>query len=114
MTKSTRYVGLNVHGETITAAVAAERRAPENLGQFRNSPESVRTFIEKLGDRREPKVCYEAGADGHPLFWQLDGVSAAPRPQSSTDLTIRGPLHPSSLGWMEQECNQQTDLGISE
>jgi transposase len=60
MTKNTRYLGLDVHGETITAAVAVGRAAPESLGQFRNSPESVRKFFDKLGDRRELKVCYEA------------------------------------------------------
>src|SRR5215207_6654770 len=71
MTKNTRYVGLDVHGETITAAVAAERKPPESLGQFPNSPESVRKFIDKLGDRRELKVCYEAGPTGYALYWQL-------------------------------------------
>ena len=71
MTKNTRYLGLDVHGETITAAVAAGRKPAESLGQFPNSPESVRKFIEKLGDRRELKVCYEAGPTGYALFWQL-------------------------------------------
>jgi transposase len=73
MTKNTRYLGLDVHGETITAAVAVGRAAPESLRQFRNSPESVRKFIDKLGDRRELKVCYEAtaGRTGYALFWQL-------------------------------------------
>jgi transposase len=73
MTKNTRYLGLDVHGETITAAVAVGRAAPESLRQFRNSPESVRKFIDKLGDRRELKVCNEAtaGRTGYALFWQL-------------------------------------------
>jgi transposase len=71
MTKNTRYLGLDVHGETITAAVAVGRAAPESLGQFRNSPESVRKFIDKLGVRDELKVCYEAGPTGYALFWQL-------------------------------------------
>jgi transposase len=51
--------------------VAAERKAPASLGQFPNSPESVRKFIEKLGDRHELKVCYEAGPTGYALYWQL-------------------------------------------
>jgi transposase len=71
MSKSTRYLGLDVHGETIVAAVA-ERRAPaRNLGQFPNRPESVRKLIEKLGQGDELKVCYEAGPTGYALYWQL-------------------------------------------
>ena len=32
MSKNTRYLGLDVHGETITAAVAAGRTPPESVG----------------------------------------------------------------------------------
>lgn len=47
MEKITRYVGLDVHGETIAAAVAEGRGRLRNLGQFANRPESVRKFIEE-------------------------------------------------------------------
>ena len=71
MSKSTRYLGLDVHAETITAAVAEGRKKVRSLGQFPNRPESVRKFIEKLGGAEGLKVCYEAGPTGYALYWQL-------------------------------------------
>ena len=35
MRKSTRYLGLDVHAETITAAIAEGRRKVRSLGQIR-------------------------------------------------------------------------------
>jgi hypothetical protein len=52
MRKNTRYLGLDGHEETITAAGAAKQGAPESLVLFRNSPESVRKFFDNLGDPR--------------------------------------------------------------
>jgi transposase len=74
MDNSTRYVGLDVHGETIAAALASGRGEVRSLGRFPNRPESVRKFIEQLGDRRHLKVCYEAGPTGYALYWQLTGL----------------------------------------
>ena len=71
MSKGTRYLGLDVHAETITAAVAEGRKKVRSLGQFPNRPESVRKFIEKLGGAEGLKVCYEAGPTGYALYWQL-------------------------------------------
>jgi transposase len=71
MDKTTRYVGLDVHGDTIVAAVAEGRGAVRNLGTFPNRPESVRKFIEQLGRGADLKVCYEAGPTGYALYWQL-------------------------------------------
>jgi len=34
MSKNTRYLGLDVHAETITAAIAEEGRRSEALGNF--------------------------------------------------------------------------------
>jgi transposase len=64
-------LGLDVHAETITAAVAEGRKKVRSLGQFPNRPESVRKFIEKLGGAEGLKVCYEAGPTGYALYWQL-------------------------------------------
>lgn len=71
MEKTTRYVGLDVHGETIAAAVADGRGEIRSLGRFPNRPESVRKFIEQLGKPKHLKVCYEAGPTGYALYWQL-------------------------------------------
>jgi transposase len=71
MEKNTRYVGLDVHAETIAAAVAEGKGKVRSLGQFPNRPESVRKFIEKLGEAQTLRVCYEAGPTGYALYWQL-------------------------------------------
>jgi transposase len=71
MSKNTRYLGLDVHAETITAAIAEGRMKVRNLGQFPNRPEAVKKFIEKLGNRKTLQVCYEAGPTGYALYWQL-------------------------------------------
>ncbi len=71
MSKNTRYLGLDVHAETITAAIAEGRQKIRSLGQFPNRPEAVRKFIEKLGGPNTMRVCYEAGPTGYALYWQL-------------------------------------------
>lgn len=64
MEKITRYVGLDVHGEMIAAAVGEGHGTVRSLGQFPNRPEAVRRFIEQLGGAAGLKVCYEAGPTG--------------------------------------------------
>jgi transposase len=64
-------LGLDVHAETITAAIAEGRQKVKSLGQFPNRPEAVRKFIDKLGGLKGLKVCYEAGPTGYALYWQL-------------------------------------------
>ena len=71
MTKTTRYLGLDVHSQTIAAAVAQGRKKVRSLGQIPNRPEAVRKFIDKLGGTKGLKVCYEAGPTGYALYWQL-------------------------------------------
>lgn len=71
MWKSTRYLGLDVHAQTITAAIAEGRKNVRSLGQLPNRPEAVSKLIEKLGGSAGLKVCYEAGPTGYALYWQL-------------------------------------------
>jgi transposase len=71
MSNCTRYLGLDVHAETITAAIAEGRGKIRSLGKFPNRPEAVRKLIEKLGGGKNLKVCYEAGPTGYALYWQL-------------------------------------------
>jgi transposase len=77
MEKTTRYVGLDVHGETIAAAVGEGHGQVRSLGQFSNRPESVRKFIEQLGGPQGLKICYEAGPTGYALYWQLTKMGVA-------------------------------------
>jgi transposase len=71
MAKCTRFVGLDVHAETITAAVAEGRGKVAALGTIPNRPEAVRRLLKKLGKPSELRVCYEAGPTGYALYWQL-------------------------------------------
>ena len=82
MMKTTRYVGLDVHGETIAAAMGDGYGKARSLGQFPNRPEAVRKFIDQLGPEGL-KVCYEAGPTGYAPYWQLTkmGVGAMSSPR---------------------------------
>jgi transposase len=66
-----RFVGLDVHAETIAVAVAESDHEVRSLGVIPNRPESVRRLIRKLGDPRHLRVCYEAGPTGFVLYWQI-------------------------------------------
>lgn len=71
MPKNTRFVGLDVHAETIAIAVAEGRDEVRSLGTIANRPEAVRRLLGKLGKLAELRVCYEAGPTGYALYWQL-------------------------------------------
>jgi transposase len=71
MGKNTRFVGLDVHAETIAVAVAEGRNRVRSLGTIANRPEAVRRLLGKLGKLTDLRVCYEAGPTGYALYWQL-------------------------------------------
>ena len=74
MAKNTRFVGLDVHAETIAVAVAEGRGKVRSLGTIPNRAEAVRRLLGKLGKPEELRVCYEAGPTGYALYWQLTGM----------------------------------------
>jgi len=69
--KNIRFVGLDVHAETVAAAVADSDGEVRSLGMIPNRPESVRKLVRKLGPAHSLRVCYEAGPCGYVLYWQL-------------------------------------------
>jgi transposase len=66
-----RFIGLDVHAETIAAAVAEPHGEIRSLGVIPNRPESVHRLLRRLGPARELRVCYEAGPTGYVLYWHL-------------------------------------------
>src|SRR2546425_10874103 len=71
MPPNLRYVGLDVHAETIAVAVAEPDGEVRPLGIIPNRPEAVAKLIHKLGPRGQLWACYEAGPCGYVLYWQL-------------------------------------------
>ena len=64
-----RFVGVDVHAETI--AVAETGGAMRSIGVIPNRLESVRKLVHKLGPVQHLRACYEAGSTGYVLYWQL-------------------------------------------
>jgi len=71
MREKLRFLGLDVHAETIAAAVAEPDGEVRSLGTIANREDSIRKFIKKLGSPEQLRACYEAGATGLVLYWQL-------------------------------------------
>jgi len=66
-----RFVGLDVHADTIAVAVAEAGGEVRSLGIIPNRLESIRKVIGKLAPIETLKCCYEAGPTGYVLYWQL-------------------------------------------
>jgi transposase len=60
-----RFIGLDVHAETIAVAVAEPQGEVRALGVIPNRPESIRRLVNKLGPAGQLRVCYEAGPTGY-------------------------------------------------
>ncbi len=69
-----RFVGLDVHADTIAVAIAEPNGEVRSIGSIPNRPESIRKLIGKLRPVNQLRVCYEAGPTGYVLYWQLTAL----------------------------------------
>ena len=77
MKEKVRFLGLDVHAETITVAIADPDGSVRSLGTIANRAESIRKLVKKLGPAEQLKACYEAGPTGYVLYWQLAELGVA-------------------------------------
>jgi len=72
-----RFIGLDVHADTIAVAVAEPDGEVRSFGVIPNRLESIRKMVAKLGPAQNLKACYEAGPTGYVLYWQLTALKVA-------------------------------------
>jgi len=72
-----RFLGLDIHADTIAIAVAEPNADVRSIGVIPNRLESVRKMIHKLGPVHRLRACYEAGPTGYVLYWQLTQLGVA-------------------------------------
>jgi transposase len=77
MKNKVRFLGLDVHAETIAVAIAEPDGEVRSLGTIANRAESVCKLVKKLGPAEHLKACYEAGPTGYVLYWQLAELGVA-------------------------------------
>ena len=75
MKNSTRYIGLDVHQDSIAVAVCEADGTATSLGTVPNDPDAISRLMRKLGPADKLRVCYEAGPCGFVLYWQLCELS---------------------------------------
>ncbi len=90
--KKVRFLGLDVHAETIAVAIAEPDGEVRSLGTVANRAEAVRELVRKLGPVEQLRACNEAGPTGYVLYWQLaelgvgcDGIAPTLVPMKAGD-----------------------------
>jgi len=77
MKEKVRFLGMDVHAETIAVAIAEADGEVRSLGTIANRAESIRKLVKKLGPAEHLNACYEAGPTGYVLYWQLAELGVA-------------------------------------
>ena len=63
--RKVRFIGLDVHADTIAVEIAEPSGDVRSGGVIPNRPESIRKLVKKLGPVEPLRVCYEAGPAGY-------------------------------------------------
>src|SRR2546428_13097371 len=79
MKNDNRYVGLDVHAETIAVAVVETDGEVRFLGAIPNRAETVRRLVEGLGPGHRGRFCFEGGAAGGAFRWGGGGAGGRTR-----------------------------------
>ena len=76
MGKSTKYVALDIHKDSITVAVlGAGQKTPRHYGSIPSTGEALSKLCEELGGPETSlRFCYEAGPCGYGQYRQLRGM----------------------------------------
>lgn len=75
--KYTKFVGLDVHKDTVAVAVAKEGwEVAESLETINNSLEAIAKLVRKLDPAENLYFCYEAGPCGYGIYRQLTATGA--------------------------------------
>jgi len=69
-----RFLGLDVHADTIAVAIAEPHGEVRSLGMIPNRPESIQRLVKKLGAVESLRACYEAGPTGYVIYWQFTAL----------------------------------------
>ena len=78
MSKSLRFVGLDVHKDSIVIAVAEQgREAAYVFAEIIHDWPTLRSKLRQLGRGHSLRCCYEAGPCGYGLYRRLTGTSLA-------------------------------------
>jgi len=68
MQNKVRFLGLDVHADTIAVAIAEPEGEVRSLGTIANRAESIRKMDKNLGTVEQLRACYEAGPTGCTLL----------------------------------------------
>jgi len=73
MSKSLRFIGLDVHKDSIVIAVAEEGRDPASMhSEIPNDWGILKKTLTRLGTRHSLRCCYEAGPCGYGLYRRMN------------------------------------------